>query len=65
MVLVYADLELINRDFLAEARNKRNREQEIRRILVKMVMHTGSQILATNERIQEQIGFLVVEKRKS
>ena len=65
MGLVYADVELINRDDLTKARLHIIGEEEIRRLPVKMLVDTGSYMLAINESIQEQMEFPVVEKRKA
>ncbi len=64
MGLVYADIELINGEDIGLARKYVIGEEEIKRMNVKMLVDTGSIMLAINETIQEQMQFPVVEKRK-
>ena len=64
MASVYADIELINGDDLVLARRHMIGEEEIKRMVVNMLVDTGSVMLAINESIQEQLQFPVVEKRK-
>ena len=64
MGLIYVDVELINRDDLALATRNVIGEEEVKRMPVKMLVDTGSYMLAINESIQEQMQFPLVEKRK-
>ena len=64
MGLVYADIELINGEDIGLARKYVIGEEEIKRMKVKMLVDTGSIMLAINETIQEQMQFPIVEKRK-
>ena len=64
MGLIYADVELINGDDLALARKHIIGEEEIKRMHVKMLVDTGSVMLAINENIQQILQFPVIEKRK-
>ncbi len=63
MGLVYADVELINGFDLELARRYMIGEEEVKRMNVKMLVDTGSIMLAINESIQEQLQLPVVEKR--
>lgn len=63
MGLVYADVELINAYDLEQARRFIIGEEEVKRMHVKMLVDTGSIMLAINENIQEQLQLPVVEKR--
>lgn len=65
MGLVYADVELINGEDLADARRHRIGEDEVKRMTVSMLVDTGAYMLAINENIQEQLQLPVVEKRKA
>jgi clan AA aspartic protease len=65
MGLIYADIELINADDVALARRHVIGEEEIKRMPVKVLVDTGSYMLAINETIQEQLQFPIVEKRKA
>ena len=64
MGLIYADVELLNGDDLALARKHIIGEEEIKRMHVKMLVDTGSVLLAINENIQEVLQFPVIERRK-
>ena len=64
MGLVYADIELINGEDIGLARKYVIGDEEIKRMKVKMLVDTGSIMLAINETIQEQMQFPIVEKRK-
>jgi clan AA aspartic protease len=63
--LVYAEIELINTDDIAFARKHIIGEEEIKRMPIKVLVDTGSYMLAINEEIQEQMQFPVVEQRKA
>ena len=65
MGLIYADIELINGFDLELARKHMIGEEEVKRMPVKVLVHTGSYMLAINESIQEQLQFPVLEKRKA
>jgi len=64
MGLIYAEVELINRDDLALSRKYIIGEDEVKRMYVNMLVDTGAYMLAINESIQEVLQFPVVEKRK-
>ncbi len=64
MGLIYADIELINADDLAFVRRHVIREEEVKRIKVKMLVDTGSIYMCINESVQEQLQLAIVEKRK-
>ena len=64
MGLIYADVELINGFDLEMARRHMIGEEEVKRMPVKMLVDTGSVMLAINESIQEILQFPVIEKRK-
>ena len=65
MGLVYAEVELINRDDLALSKRYIIGDDEVRRMPVTMLVDTGSYMLAINESIQEQLQFPFVERRKA
>jgi clan AA aspartic protease len=65
MGLVYADIEIINADDLAFARKHIIGEEEVKRMPIKVLVDTGSYMLAINEEIQEQMQFPVMETRKA
>ena len=65
MGLVYAEIELINGENLVLARRNIIGEDEVKRMLVKVLVDTGSYMLAINENIQEQLKLPVVEQRKA
>jgi clan AA aspartic protease len=65
MGLVYADIELINGDDMVLARKHHIGEEDIKRMHVNMLVDSGAYNLCINESIQEQMQFLVVEKRKA
>jgi clan AA aspartic protease len=64
MGLVYADIELINREDRTLAKSNIIGEEEIRRINVNILVDIGSYYLYINENIQQQLGFSFIEKRK-
>jgi len=64
MGLIYADIELINADDLAFVRRHVIREEEVKRMNVKMLVDTGSVYMCINESVQEQLQLAIVEKRK-
>lgn len=65
MGLVYADIEIINADDLAFARKHIIGEEEVKRMPIKVLVDTGSYMLAINEEIQEHMQFPVMETRKA
>lgn len=65
MGLIYAEIELINGEDLALARKNIIGEEEVKRIPVKMLVDTGSYMLAINENIQEYLQLPVVERRRA
>jgi clan AA aspartic protease len=64
MGLVYADIELINREDRTLAKSNIIGEEEIRRINVNILVDIGRYYLYINENIQQQLGFSFIEKRK-
>ena len=64
MGVVYADIELINADYLAMVRRHIIGEEEVKRMHVKMLVDTGSVYMCINESVQEQLQLAIVEKRK-
>jgi clan AA aspartic protease len=65
MGMVYADITLINSDDLGMAKRNIIGQEEVRKMTVKMVVDSGSYMMAINETIKEQLGLLFIEKRKS
>ena len=65
MGLVYADIELINGEDIVLARRGIIEADEIKRMRIKVLVDTGSFMLAINENIQEQLQLPIVEKRKA
>lgn len=63
--MVYADIKLINGGDLEMAKRHVIGQEEVREITVKMVVDSGAYMMAINETIQEQLGLLFIEKRKS
>jgi predicted aspartyl protease len=63
MGLVYADIELINGEDLADARRFRIGDDEVRRMHINILVDSGSYMLAINENIQEQLQLPVVDKK--
>ena len=62
---VYADTELINAEDLGLARRNIIGEDEIKRYPLNILVDTGSNMLAINENIQEQLQLPVMEKKKA
>ena len=65
MVLIYADIELINSEDIALARRHYIGEEEIKRMHISALVDTGSYMLAINENIQQQLQLPVIDKRKA
>ncbi len=63
MGLIYANVELINGVDLVLAQRHIIGEDEVKRMNVKMLVDTGSIMLAINENIQEIMQFPVIERR--
>lgn len=60
-----ADIKLINSGDLEMARRHVIGREEVRKITVNMVVDSGTCMMAINETIQEHLGLLLIEKRKS
>jgi clan AA aspartic protease len=65
MGLVYADIKLINADDVAMVKRHFIGEEEIREITINMMVDSGAYEMAINERIQDQMGFSFIEKRRA
>jgi clan AA aspartic protease len=65
MGLVYADIELINADDLALARNHIIGEDEIKAIHLNMKVDSGAFMMAINTHIQKILQLPFLEKRKA
>ena len=65
MGLVYADVELINSDDLALFRRGHIGEDEIRRMVVSVLVDSGALMLAINEQIRTQLGLQQVDTRSA
>lgn len=65
MGLVYTDIELINAEDIALAKNHIIGDEEIKRITVSMLVDSGAYNLCINESIQEQLDLPFIEKRKA
>lgn len=64
MVLVYADIELVNAEDLTLAKNHVIGEEEVKHMTVNMLVDSGAYNMCINESIQEQLDLPFVEKRK-
>jgi clan AA aspartic protease len=65
MGMVYADIILINGGDLEMAKRHIIGQEEVKQMTVKMVVDSGSYMMAINETIKEQLGLLFIENRKS
>lgn len=65
MGTVYADIELINADDLAMVRRHQMDKDEVKRIVVNMLVDSGAYMMAINESIQEQLDLPFIDTRKS
>jgi len=65
MGTVYADIELINADDLAMVRRHLMDKDEVKRIVVNMLVDSGAYMMAINESIQEQLDLPFIDTRKS
>ncbi len=61
---VHADIELINGGDLELVRRGYMDKDEVKRVWVRVLVDTGSTVLAINEYIQEQLKFPVSGKRR-
>ncbi len=64
MGTIFAEIELINNEDITLARRHFIGE-EVKRMPVRIRVDAGSDMLCINERIQEQLQFPIVEKRKA
>lgn len=64
MVLVYADIELVNAEDLTLAKNHVIGAEEVKHMTVNMLLDSGAYNMCINESIQEQLDLPFVEKRK-
>ena len=65
MGTIYADIELINADDLALVRRNKLDKDDVKRMVVSMLVDTGAFMMSINESIQEQLQLPFVEKRKA
>jgi clan AA aspartic protease len=65
MGMVYAEIKLINSGDLEMAKRNLIGQEEVREMTINMVVDSGAYMMAINETIQEQLGLLFIEKRKS
>ena len=65
MGVVHADIELINAEDFALARRNVQNKDEVKSMTVNMLVDSGSNMMAINETIQEQMELPFIEKRKS
>ncbi len=64
MGLTYADIELINAENLGLARKYIIGDDEVKKLHLNILVHTGSYNLCINETIQSQLDLPFLEKRK-
>lgn len=65
MGTVYADIELINADDLAILRRNQLDKDEVKRMVVNMLVDSGAYMMAISETIQQQLDLPFVDTRKS
>lgn len=65
MGIVHAEIELINADDLALVRRNKLGKDEVKHMLVSMLVDTGAYIMRINETIQQQMQLPFIEKRKA
>lgn len=65
MVLIHAEIELINGDDLVMVRRNLMDQDDLKRMFVTMLVDSAAYNLYFNEVIQEQLQLPVVEKRKA
>jgi clan AA aspartic protease len=63
MGLVYADVELINGGDLYLQKSGSLKEDEVRRMVVNVLVDSGAEMLVINEHIKGQLGLPVLEER--
>lgn len=64
MGLIHADIELINASELDMAKRHIIGEEEIKRVHVRMLVHTGALHMCINELVKEQLGLTILAKRR-
>lgn len=64
MVMVYAEIELINGGDLELVRRGYMDKDEVKRMPVAALVDTGANMLCVNENVKEQLQLAVLEKRK-
>lgn len=65
MAMVYAEIELINAGDIEMVRRSLMDKDDIKRMVVPMLVGSGAYMMAINETIQEQLQLPFKEKRKS
>ena len=65
MGIVKADIELINADDLAMVRRHQLDKDEVKRMVVNMLVDSGAYMMAINESIQQQLNLPFIDTRKS
>lgn len=65
MGIIHADIELINADDLALVRRNKLDKDEVKHMVVSMLVDTGAYMMSINETIQEQLQLPFIEKRKA
>jgi clan AA aspartic protease len=65
MGTVYADIELINADDLAMVRRHQLDKDDVKRMVVNMLVDSGAYMMAINESIQGQLDLPFIDTRKS
>jgi len=63
MGTAYADLLLVNATDAALARRNKLKETKVRKVQVKALVDTGSELLSINEDIQKKLGLLNVREQ--
>jgi len=65
MGVVHAEIELINADDLAMVRRSQLDKDEVKRMVVNMLVDSGAYMMAINESIQQQLDLPFIDTRKS
>lgn len=65
MGVVHAEIELINADDLAMVRRNQLDKDEVKRMVVNMLVDSGAYMMAINESIQQQLDLPFIDTRKS
>lgn len=65
MGVVYADIELINAGDLEMVRRHLLDQDDVKRMVVNMLVDSGAYMMAINESIQGQLDLPLIDKRKS